>query len=321
MNRESFERRHAEQWARLAALLDDLDARRADSRRAAELPALHRRCCHHLALARARHLGADLEERLNALALRGHQRLYREQGTDAGRIADFLLRGFPRLVRKEARLFWLATLLFYGPMLAMGALTWHEPEAIYSLLDAGTVRRFEEMYAGAPGGDGERGADADFMMFGHYVQNNVSIAFRTFAGGLLAGAGTVFILTTNGLIIGGIGAHLTATGRGEAFWSFVVTHGAFELTAIVIAGVAGLRLGLALIAPGRLRRSQALREAGRRALPLVLGVAALLLVAAFVEAFWSSARWAGPALKAWVGATAWLAVAVYLGTFGRERAA
>lgn len=319
MNRESFERRHAATWRELEELLGELDRRAADARRSARLPELHRRCCHHLALARARHLGADLEERLNGLALRGHRHLYRRRGADAARVARFLLADFPRLVRREWRLFWLASLLLYGPAIAMGALTWNEPDAIYSLLDAESVVEFERMYSGERGE--ERGADSDFMMFGFYVHNNVSVAFRTFAGGLLAGAGTVFILATNGLILGGIGAHLTLEGRGEAFWSFVVGHGAFELTAIVIAGAAGLRLGSALVAPGRRRRSQALREAAGRALPLVLGVAVLLLVAAFVEAFWSSTMSVGSATKAWVGAACWLAVAVYLSGFGRRREA
>jgi uncharacterized membrane protein SpoIIM required for sporulation len=316
VNREAFERRHAASWERLTGLLKELERGSASPRTAAELPRMHRRCCHHLALARRRHLGTDLEERLNDLAVRGHQQLYRSRTTGASRAFAFLVHGFPRLVRSEARLFWLATLLLYGPAIAMGVLVWSDPESIHSLLDVESVQAFEEMYG--PRDADERGSAGDFAMFGFYVYNNVGVAFRTFAGGLLAGIGTAFFLTSNGLVLGAVAAHLTREGQGEAFWSFVVGHGAFELTAIVIAGVAGLRLGLAILAPGRRRRSGALREAARTALPLVVGVAALLVVAAFVEAFWSSATWPDPATKGWAGAAAWLGVGAYLAGFGRE---
>jgi uncharacterized membrane protein SpoIIM required for sporulation len=317
VNRERFEERHGELWSRLEALLDELDSRRADSRRASELPRLHRRLCHHLALARRRHLGADLEDRLNALALRGHDHLYRSRFGRLSRIGEFLLEGFPRLLRREARLFWLASLLLYGPAFAMGALVWENPETVYAVMDGEQVHAFEDMYG--PRANQERGATDDFLMFGFYIYNNISVGFRTFAGGLLAGVGTVFFLTTNGLLFGAVAAHLTREGLGEAFWSFVVTHGAFELTAIVIAGAAGLRLGLGILAPGRRTRIRALRESAATALPLVIGAAALLVVAAFVEAFWSSARSVGPAVKAWAGAAAWLAVAAYFTCFGRRR--
>lgn len=316
MNREGFERRHGELWRHYETLLDDLEARRSDARRSSQLPQLHRRICHHLALARRRHLGADLEERLNALALRGHDQLYRSRLGSFSRVTRFLLSGFPRLVRKESRLVWLATLLLYGPALAMGALVWQDPEAVYSVLDVDDVRGMEKMYG--PGASDHRDVTDDFAMFGFYIMNNISVAFRTFAGGLLAGAGTVFFLTFNGLLLGSVAAHLTKEGMGEAFWSFVVTHGAFELTAIVIAGAAGMRLGLAILAPGRRTRERALREAAASALPLILGVAAMLVVAAFVEAFWSSARQVDPLVKAWVGAAAWLSVGCYLTGFGRR---
>ena len=128
-------------------------------------------------------------------------------------------------------------------------------------------------------------------MFGHYIWNNVSIGFRTFASGLLAGVGAIVVLIVNGVMIGGVAGHLQAVGHGDPFWRFVAGHSAPELTAIVIAGGAGLRLGLNLIAPGQRRRIDALVEGGRRGALLCLGVLAMLVFAAFVEAFWSSIAW------------------------------
>jgi uncharacterized membrane protein SpoIIM required for sporulation len=153
------------------------------------------------------------------------------------------------------------------------------------------------------------------MMFGYYIMNNVSIGLRTFASGLLFGIGSIIVLLTNGLMIGSIAGHLQAVGHGDPFWRFVAGHAAPELTAIVLAGAAGLRLGLALVAPGRRRRVDALIDAGRTGARMCLGIFAMLVFAAFVEAFWSSIGWIPALVKYAVGATLWLIVLAWL-TFG-----
>ena len=96
------------------------------------------------------------------------------------------------------------------------------------------------------------------------------------------------------------------------FFSFVATHSAFELTAIVLSGAAGLRIGHSLLAPGQQPRRPSLVRAAQDTAVLLYGVVALLVVAAFVEAFWSSARWLPPAVKYAVAAICWTAVILYL---------
>src|SRR3546814_5030348 len=94
----------------------------------------------------------------------------------------------------------------------------------------------------------------------------------TFAGGLLAGVGSLLVLVFNGVMFGTVAAHLQGIGHGGPFWRFVVGHAAPELSAIVVAGTAGLRLGLGLVAPGRRRRIDALVEGGRIGGKLCIGV-------------------------------------------------
>jgi uncharacterized membrane protein SpoIIM required for sporulation len=164
----------------------------------------------------------------------------------------------------------------------------------------------------------ERGSGDDWMMFGYYIMNNIGIAFQTIASGLLFGLGSLFFLLFNGLMIGAVAGHLTQIGYGVSFWSFVVGHGAFELTAIALAGGAGLKLGWALLAPGRLSRGDALRLAAARSVRLTGGVIVFLLVAAFIEAYWSSMTLASPTLKYLVGGGLWLLVLTYLLLAGRD---
>jgi uncharacterized membrane protein SpoIIM required for sporulation len=163
-----------------------------------------------------------------------------------------------------------------------------------------------------------REASTDWMMFGYYIRNNIGVAFQCFAGGLFAGLGTLFFLAYNGVFSGALAGYLTDRGLASTFYSFIVTHSAFELTAIVLAGAAGLRIGHTLVAPGRLRRRAALIVATREVSVIIYGVVGLLVIAAAIEAFWSSNRWLPHVVKYGVAAACWAAVLGYLTLQGRR---
>ncbi len=322
MKQRPFENLHATDWQAFAATLDRLE-RRAGAKTAAapppvaEFPAAYRQLCQHLAIARARRYSGPLLDRLNQLALRAYQQIYRAPRRRGWAALHFLAADFPRRVRADARLFWLCAVLFYLPLLGMGLAVHQAPELIYSLLSPETVAELESHYA--PGqGAVDRDAADDLAMFGYYIHNNIGIGFRTFAGGVLLGVGAVLMLLLNGLLIGAIAGYLTARGYIETFYTFVAGHGAFELTGIVLAGVAGLKLGWAVVAPGRWSRVAALRQAAAEGVWLIVGVAALLVLAAFIEAFWSSNRAIPAVIKYAVGATGWLLVILYLSRAGRR---
>ena len=160
---------------------------------------------------------------------------------------------FPLLVRSRARSMWAALAMFALPAVACFVLVQVYPDLIHMLMDNRQIAEMERMYDPAAERLG-RDSGTDWMMFGHYIMNNISIALRAFASGLLAGLGTLLVLLFNGVIIGSVAGHLQHIGHGDPFWRFVVGHGAFELTAIVIAGGAGLQLGMKLLAPGRRSR-------------------------------------------------------------------
>jgi len=313
-----FEAQGRPRWNRLSALLDALEqGAPLGAPDVAELPALYRQVCNDLALARDRALSTALVAELNQLALRGHQLLYRARADEWPRVTHFLGTDFPRAVRREWRLLLLCHVLFYTLAVGIGAAAWRSPDVIYSFLDDANVRQMEDMYdpqAGA--GTKPRGAGEDAAMFGFYIWNNISIAFRTFASGLAFGVGTLASLVFNALYLGLIAGHLIRKGSTEPFFTYVIAHGAFELTAMLLSGVAGMRLGLAIVAPGARTRLAALRDAARQSLPIIAGAALMLVIAASVEAFWSP-RLLPPAVKYGVGAGLWALVAAWLGLAGR----
>jgi uncharacterized membrane protein SpoIIM required for sporulation len=323
MKQSLFENRHQADWHAFQQLLQQLEKGSASAADSQRFAADYRRICQHLALAEERAYSPHLIDQLQLLAMRGHQQFYRHRSRIASRCIAFILAGFPRLVRREWRSVLVANLLFFGSLIGMGVLVYLFPDLTYSLMDPAQVRGMEAMYdpdARRIGRFSERDAGDDWMMFGFYIMNNIGIAFQTFASGLLLGLGTLFFLLFNGLYIGAVAGHLTRIGYNETFWSFVIGHGAFELTAIALAGAAGLKLGWALLAPGRHGRIEALRLSARDAVQLIAGVIFFLLIAAFIEAYWSSMTYVSPLVKYGVGALLWLLVALYFGFAGRQHA-
>lgn len=280
------------------------------------IPQRYRRLCQQLALARRRGYSPQLVEQLQQLMQRGHNLLYRTPAPRWQRALEFLFADFPSTVRSQAGAMWVACALFVIPLVGIFVLLQYKPELIHMLLDPRQVAQMEKMYDPAADNLG-RDSGTDWAMFGHYIMNNISIGLRTFASGLLAGIGTILVLLFNGITIGAVAGHLQQIGSGDPFWRFVVGHAPFELTAIVIAGGAGLQLGLRLLAPGRIRRIDALIEGGVIGARLCLGVAFMLLVAAFIEAFWSSTAWVPMWGKLSVSAVLWTVVLLWLWRGGR----
>lgn len=323
MKQSLFESRHQALWQRLREQLEQLERGQATPETCIRFPEDYRRLCQHLALAQERGYSSFLIDPLQQLALRGHQQLYRQRSPLGARVLGFILAGFPQLVREEWRFVLAASLVFFGSLLGIGLLVYLVPELIYSVVSPQQVAEMQRLYdpdASRLGRLANRAAGEDWMMFGYYIMNNIGIAFQTFASGLLFGLGSLFFLFFNGLTIGAVAGHLTQIGYGATFWSFVVGHSAFELSAIALAGAAGLKMGWALIAPGRLPRSEALLLAARTSVRLICGVILFLLIAAFIEAYWSSLTWPALWIKYLVGSACWLLVLAYLIFAGRRHA-
>lgn len=321
MTPRQFETARSSAWNELKGLLDQAEGSGIRAKKGwdgARLASLYRSSCEDLALARAREYPIHVTQELESLTQRAHALIYRQQELGLSRLGQLVLVDFPQAVRAHRRYVLLAAALFVLPMLAVGWASWRDQGFILHLMDASKVLDFDAMYGAGEGGLGrERAADTDWKMFGYYIMHNIGIGFQCFAAGIFAGLGSAFFLVFNGLFGGAVGGYLIARGHSENFLSFVVTHSAFELTAIVLAGAAGLRLGHAWLAPKRMTRLQSLRTAASESIVVVYGVIGMLVIAAAVEAFWSSARWVAPAVKYSVGAACWSLVLAYLGWQGR----
>ncbi|HVX88449.1 MAG TPA: stage II sporulation protein M, partial [Gemmatimonadales bacterium] len=146
---------------------------------------------------------------------------------------------------------------------------------------------------------------------GMLMTNNIGVAFRCFAGGVLFGVGALVILVSNGLTLGAIFGHFVNVGAGWYLGSFILGHGVLELFAICVAAAAGFRLGRALWAPGERTRGDALQLEGRAALRMLGAVVVLLVLAGLIEGL-ASASGASFAYRVTVSSASAVFLLLYL---------
>ena len=279
---------------------------------------LYRSIAKDLAIAKTRGYSNELVQQLNELTVRGHNVIYVSQGGWIQRLVQFFAADFPREVRQQIGFVALSAALFLGPAAVVAFLIVEDYQNVHAVLTVEQVEGIEQMYDpdlrnyGRP-----EQVDSRVGAFGFYVFNNASIGLRAIAMGIFLGLGTAYILVFNGVYLSAVATHLLLHGYGSTLTQFVAGHSAMELTAIVIAGTAGLLIGKALVAPGNFSRSTALRRAGRHVFVLACGTVIMFVLAAFIEAFWSPLRLPAE-LKYGVGAALWILVFSYFVFAGRD---
>ncbi|PVZ68256.1 stage II sporulation protein M [Pelagibaculum spongiae] len=320
IKQRDFEKQHQAEWQSLEQCLAVKGKRSGHSHQHAGFPDLYRCVCQQYALAKERNYSRSLVNRLHRMVELGHQQLYESRPRMRWQLLQFIGRDFAVALWDERRLIAVSAILFMGSLLLTMLACRYYPDLIFSILPPQQVAEFQQMYdSNGSGSLGKlRDADTDLMMFGYYVWNNVGIAFKTFASGFFLGIGSIFILLTNGLSIGAVAGFLWQSGQGEVFFSFVSGHSSWELGAIMICGAAGLRLGLAIVLPGRMSRVQSLQHHSQSLSRLVFGSALLLVIAALIEAFWSSQRGWPFEFRMVIGALGWLFLAWYMLIHGRK---
>lgn len=318
MTSGDFEHKNQQRWLEYERMVESVE-NGEKSPDAGQLPQKFRELCVDLSLAEARMYGPRITERLNSLVIRGYELIYRTRKGGWNQFIRFVSSGFPSAVRKEWRLLLLCSLVFWLPFIAMLVASRYDIRWAQAVLGPEGMSSMEDMY----GGKEQQIAHlrdqygSNFMMFCFYIYNNVGIDFRTFAGGMAAGVGTLFFLLFNGLFMGAAAGYVNQVGDPESFWTFVIGHSSYELIGMIISGMAGMRLGLSILNPGRLTRVKALVESAKQALPLIIGAGLLTTLAAVVEGFWS-AQDIPSGVKYLFGATGWVLLTVYFLLAGRK---
>lgn len=293
---EQFVRGRRGAWERLDALVKKAQSglQTLSDDELQELGALYRRASADLARAQTRYAttnaGRELVLSLNDLVLRAHTQVYTAPAPQVLHARDFVLYGFPATFRRQWRAIALAAAFMFLPALLAYASVVVNSDTTSLFVQDYVVKTVQERakkklitgWGGNTnfGGLVESPAISSFIMI-----NNIRVSLLAVALGMTAGLGTFLVLMQNGLMLGGLAGAATNYKVNLLFWAVILPHGILELTAISIAGGAGLVLARAIYAPGDLPRRDALKIAGGEAARLLAGVAMMLVVAGLIEGF------------------------------------
>jgi len=322
MQEKKFEEINAGRWRQFDALLTAAE-KNSKGVDLSQLPELLQKQSADLSLARHRMYAANMVEYLNAQVIRGFKLVQKGEHGIGAKLLRFFSTDFPRAVRKEWRLHlvcWLVCLLPAFTIIAFS--NENNLEWVNSVMDQSAQEGIDSSYGkGESQIENGRGDGGDMFMFGYYIWNNISIDFQIFASGILGGIGSLYYLFYNALQFGAVVAYVEANGDPMKLYGFVSSHAPYELWAMLISGMAGMRVGFSILMPGRRSRTASLMQAGKTAIPLILGAASMTFLAACIEGFWSANPMhflGGAQFKIWVGLAGWLALLLYFMLGGRR---
>lgn len=304
-------------WDRLSFLLGKVrrgKLRRLSAEEIEEFGLLYREAASDLALARREFPGSSTARYLNALLAQAHPYVYGGRAEQRGNVRRFFAAEFPRAFRRGWRLILLSFLVFFLPAIVSYVLVLSAPSAGDVLLPPGARERVEQVRESGSWADIP--AEESSLAASTIMTNNIRVAILAFGGGVLLGLPTLLVLALNGLMLGAVAAAAQQGGAAVELWSFVSPHGWIELTVIFISGGAGLLMGKSILLPGLLTRRDALVAAAREAFVLLLGGAALLVLAGIIEGTVSPSP-LSPAIKIAFGLASGAALHGYLLTAGR----
>ncbi|MHB8147441.1 MAG: stage II sporulation protein M [Vulcanimicrobiaceae bacterium] len=292
MTQRRFVEQREASWQHLEGLLARVGRRGMRALKPSEVSELgrsYRALTSDLAYAQGRGYDARLLGYLNRLVARAHAIVYgADTQTGSARIVRFYTQTFPREVRRSLLPIAVCVLLTIVSAVIAYAVIGSHPGDAYALLPKGMIP--PEIRKSLHNSNFNFDTGNSPLAASEIITNNVKVAILAFAGSVTLGILTVYIIVTNGLMLGGLGAFFTNAGFGYDFWATVAPHGVIELTAIQIAGAAGLLIAAGIVAPGRLRRRDAIRTNAMRGGVLFTGVASMLLVAGTIEGFFSPLR-------------------------------
>lgn len=278
MDERAFIEKKQPEWTALSETLDQVRSRGPRSLSREQLKSLggrYRAVVSDLSYVRTQGGSDDLAGYLNELAGRAHGALFAGPSARARGIVRFMTRDFPALFRANIRYPAAAALIFFVGWAVSAYMIYTDPQSVRQMV--------QQKFGGSK-------HEHDFVpdpaqMSSQIMTNNIKVGIYAFASGITAGLLTIYIVFSNGCLIGAVAAFAIARSGPLRFWSLVLPHGVIELMAIYICGGAGLMIGSAIVAPGNLRRADAVRIAAGTSVKLFAGTLPMFVVAGIIEGF------------------------------------
>lgn len=278
------------------------------------LVADYQRTSAHLSYARTAFADPGLTAYLTRIVAEANGVIYGKRARSLAAAGRFFAVTFPAAVWHARRFVLASALLLLAPALAMGAWIGTSEKALDAaapdaVREAYLEEDFEAYYSSKPAG----------QFATEVTVNNIQVSVLAFGAGILLCVGAAYILATNGANVGVAGGLFVSAGQWQKFFGLILPHGLLELTAVVVAGAAGIQMGWAIIAPGDRARLDALAEEGRRAVVIVIGLALAFVVAGSIEGFVTGSG-LPTSVRVGIGVAVEAAFVTYVVTLGRRAA-
>ncbi|KGX90660.1 stage II sporulation protein M [Pontibacillus marinus] len=280
MQYKQFVQNHREDWTELEALITSLHKKRDLSPEKLErFQSLYQKVTQHLSYSQTYYPQEETTGYLNELVGKAHNMLYQDQVSSLQQLKQFFGSSFVQLFTEQWKAVLIAMALFMLGGIGAFLSVMQDPMHMYAILPEQIATAIDPEQIG---GDGAVNSP---VMSASIMSNNIRVAILAFASGITFGILTVYLLIYNGIIVGALAAFFWHYGRSYDFWAYIVPHGIIELTAIFIAGGAGLLMGYKLLVPGDRPRSYQLKQQALRSVKLFLGTIPLFVIAGIIEGF------------------------------------
>jgi len=281
---ERFVSEKREQWMQLRKILlkiRDQSYHALTPGEVNDFPRLYRLACADLARAKTLRLSPDVISYLNNIVGQAHKYLYSFKVLRFSQIKAFFTLRLPFILVRKKTYVLLSALFFLLPYIVTFIICYADPEKASLLVPEDLLSKMADSYRNAF--SSTRTVTMSTFALTFYIQHNISIAFFSFAGGLLAGLGTIYFLVYNGILLGAISGFITGQGYGDNFFAFVTAHSIMELSGLVVAGAAGLLLGYSIINATRFYKKDQLNLQKEDIFSLLCAAVLMFVCAAAIE--------------------------------------
>lgn len=282
MNVKQFIKKHRDEWKQLEQLVTTMHKQKKDVTGSSidQFYRLYQKAAQNLSYSQTYFPKEEVTFYLNGLVSKAHNVLYKDQMSSMHQVRHFFSTTFIRLLWEQWKFVVAALVLFTIGAVGSYISVLQDPQNMYAILPPEIAYGVDPESLGSDGGSWDSS-----VMSASILTNNIQVAILAFAGGVTFGLLTVYVLIYNGIIIGALAALFWTHGKGYEFWAYIVPHGMIELTAIFIAGGAGLLMGYKLFVPGHFSRGYQLKVNAKRSVQLLLGTVPLFVIAGIIEGF------------------------------------
>lgn len=282
MDLRQFIQNYRNEWQRLEQFINQLQKskRNLESNTIKEFHQSYLKVSQSLSYSQTYFPEEDVTYYLNELVAKAHNLLYRDKISSRTQLKHFFSQTFIKLLLEQRNAVYVAFFLFLFGGVAGYVSVLIDPLHIHTILPAEIAQNVNPERIGA-----SEGVTGSSFISASIMTNNIQVAFLAFAGGITFGLLTVYVLIYNGILVGALAGLFFSAGNSYEFWAFIVPHGIIELTAIFIAGGAGLLMGYKLFVPGPYRRTYQLKVQAKRSVQLLIGTIPLFIIAGIIEGY------------------------------------